>query len=79
MEPSHASTSCCRCCQYYTPEGHRGGHCSQLHVPVKGGWKTCNLAMLAFSSSWQEAQKILVIPQKAEVLTEQVSVAALVS
>ncbi|MEB3281478.1 MAG: hypothetical protein VKK42_21405 [Lyngbya sp.] len=75
MEASHTSTSCCRCCQHYTPEGRRGGNCSQLHVPVKGGWKACNLAMLAFSMSWEEAHKIVVLPQKTEAIPETVPVA----
>ncbi|MCG5061266.1 hypothetical protein VB834_07175 [Limnoraphis robusta Tam1] len=79
MDASHTLTSSCRCCQYYTPEGRRGGHCSQLHVPVKGGWKACHLAMLAFSSPWEEAQKMVVLPQKVEVLPDKVSVAVLAS
>lgn len=75
MQASHTLTSYCRCCQHYTPEGRRGGQCSQLHVPVKGSWKTCHLAMLAFSSWEEEAQKMAVLPQKAEVVPETVPVA----
>jgi hypothetical protein len=74
MEAPHTLTSYCRCCQHYTPEGRRGGHCSQLHAPVKGGWKTCHLAMLAFSS-WEEAQKMVILPQTTEAVPETVPVA----
>lgn len=75
MEASHALISSCRCCRYYTPEGQRGGTCSQLNVPVKGCWKACSLAMLAFSTPWEEAPKVLVLPQKTEALPESVPIA----
>jgi hypothetical protein len=35
--------------------------------------------MLAFSSPWEEAQKMVVLPQKVEVLPDKVSVAVLAS
>ena len=75
MEASHTLTSSCRCCQYYTPEGRRGGNCSQLQVPVKGNWKACQLGMTAFSMSWEEAQKVVVLTEKTQPLPEAVPVA----
>ncbi|WP_242032811.1 hypothetical protein [Oscillatoria sp. FACHB-1406] len=54
--------STCRCCQYYKPEGRRGGQCQQLGVPVRGCWKACSIGSPAFdgySSHLQEDFAIL--------------------
>lgn len=45
-------TSACRSCHHFVPEGRRGGTCQKLNVPVQGSWKSCSLAVSAFSSSW---------------------------
>ena len=45
-------TSACRSCHHFAPEGRRGGTCQKLNVPVQGSWKSCSLAISAFSSSW---------------------------
>ncbi|MGD2183517.1 hypothetical protein [Lusitaniella coriacea] len=50
MKIEDFSASNCRCCNYYKPEGRRGGTCSQLGVPVRGCWKTCCLGVPAFAS-----------------------------
>lgn len=48
--PLHA----CRYCHFYSPEGRRGGQCSQLGAPVRGGWKACSLMTPSFAPSWEE-------------------------
>ncbi|MGB3532972.1 MAG: hypothetical protein WBA13_05590 [Microcoleaceae cyanobacterium] len=73
MDSSDNLTSTCRCCQYYTPEGRRGGQCQQLHVPVKGGWKACQLAIPAFAMSW-EIKEIMEIQHQHHVLKETLNV-----
>lgn len=66
MDSSDNLTSTCRCCQYYTPEGRRGGQCQQLHVPVKSGWRACQLAIPAFAMSW-EIKEIMEIQHQPAV------------
>lgn len=60
MAPLKNSSSCCRHCRHYQPEGRRGGHCQQLGVQVQGSWDACSLACLAFTSSWSNVKKIMV-------------------
>jgi hypothetical protein len=52
MKSSDFLTSACRLCRYYSPEGRRGGHCSQLNVSVQGSWNACTLAMPVFEPKW---------------------------
>ncbi len=57
--------SVCRHCQNYTPEGHRGGHCQLLQVSVKGGWKSCQMALPAFAPSWEALETLIQLqPEK---------------
>jgi hypothetical protein len=51
-------TSACRSCHHFAPEGRRGGICQKLNVPVQGSWKSCSLAVSAFSSSWDNVKKL---------------------
>lgn len=46
----------CRHCRFYTPEGRRGGHCSQLGVKVSGFWQSCDLSLPSFAPSWESAE-----------------------
>lgn len=48
MDTSLPLTSSCRHCRYYAHEGRRGGHCSQLNVPVQSSWHACSLAVPIF-------------------------------
>lgn len=48
MESAGSRALCCGRCAHYTPEGRRGGHCDQLNVVVKSGWKSCPLAAPVF-------------------------------
>ncbi|NEQ30801.1 MAG: hypothetical protein F6K04_07340 [Leptolyngbya sp. SIO4C5] len=50
MRTARIGTSSCCCCQFYTPEGRRGGQCSKLSVPVRSSWKACCLAIPAFAA-----------------------------
>ncbi|WP_071518807.1 hypothetical protein [Geitlerinema sp. PCC 9228] len=53
MNSLKSSTSACRHCRFYTPEGRRGGHCQQLGVRVGGSWTSCSLALPAFAPTWE--------------------------
>ena len=53
------TTSACRYCRFYTPEGRRGGICEQLGVSVRGCWNACALALPPFAPSWESAETIL--------------------
>ena len=63
-----SSTSACRVCRYYQPEGRRGGVCQQLSVPVRASWKACSLALPPFAPSWETIEGIW---QKDRLMLEQ--------
>lgn len=48
MDATQLGISCCQRCRHYTPEGRRGGHCSQLNVQVRGKWEACSLGAPVF-------------------------------
>jgi hypothetical protein len=58
MTTLNFTTSACRCCRYYQPEGRRGGMCQQLSVPVRGSWKACSLAISPFEPAWRRMEAI---------------------
>ncbi|MBD2077608.1 hypothetical protein H6F86_27745 [Phormidium sp. FACHB-592] len=64
MKSLSSSTSVCRRCQYYAPEGRRGGHCQQLDVAVQGAWTACALAIPPFSPAWENLEDIMAWQQK---------------
>ncbi|MEB3885901.1 hypothetical protein [Lyngbya sp. CCY1209] len=70
MKTTPILTSACRCCQHYTPEGRRGGICDQLHVPVKGSWKACPLAIPAFAPSWERVETLMQLKQATPTVRE---------
>lgn len=63
MKTLNDSTSACRCCRYYQPEGRRGGACEQLGVPVRGSWKACSLAMPPFAPSWETLEGMIILEE----------------
>jgi hypothetical protein len=65
MSAQNCLTSACRYCRFYQPEGMHGGQCQQLSVPVRSEWKACQLAMPAFSPSWEEWQDLLSAPKSS--------------
>ena len=61
MRPNNYSTSACRYCRFYNPEGRRGGTCSQLNVLVKAHWKSCQFACPVFNRDWQTIPEIAIL------------------
>ena len=70
MKSLNLLTSACRYCQYYKPEGRRGGNCQQLGVIVQGSWKACALAIPAFVPSWKGLEGIIRLPDETPVLPD---------
>ncbi len=81
MKTINPLTSACRLCQYYKPEGRRGGTCQQLGVPVQSNWEACALALPPFAPTWESLEKIIVwsngtlpvLPTAAPITVEQIS------
>lgn len=78
MQPSDFFTSACRHCRQYTPQGRRGGHCTQLDVPVQGGWKACSLATPVFEPAWEfdglpmwQQKRLEVLPSPLTVTSQE--------
>jgi len=69
MTSCNLSTSACRYCQHYQPEGRRGGTCQMLDVPVQGNWKACSLAVTAFAPNWESLVEEMLSLTSASVLT----------
>lgn len=61
MTLNNHCTSACRYCRFYSPEGRRGGVCSQLGVSVKAHWKSCHFASPAFDHDWQPLPEIALL------------------
>lgn len=70
MNAPNFLTSACRYCQCYKPEGRRGGMCQMLGIPVQSKWKACSLALPAFAPSWEDLERIMILPDKAPVLSD---------
>ena len=64
MKTLNSSTSLCRNCRYYAPEGRRGGYCSQLNVAVQSGWKACTIAIPPFTPNWESIEDIMLWQRK---------------
>ena len=62
MEPIKSSTSACRYCRHYQPQGRRGGMCKQLGSLVQAGWKACSLAIPPFAPSWETLEDAWSLP-----------------
>lgn len=59
MKKIDFSTSACRYCRFYEPEGRRGGSCQLLGVPVDSSWKACNFASPPFETTLEKLENIL--------------------
>jgi hypothetical protein len=59
MKEINFSTSACRYCRFYKPEGRRGGSCQQLGVPVQSSWKACAFASPPFEVTLKKLEDIL--------------------
>lgn len=53
---SRNPTSKCTFCGHYRLQRGSVGHCQLLNAPVRGGWKSCALAMPPFAPSWEHAE-----------------------
>jgi hypothetical protein len=58
MATQNCLTSACRYCRFYRPEGLHGGVCQQLSVSVHSDWKACQLALPAFSTTWENVEEL---------------------
>ena len=73
MKTLNVLNSACRHCQYYKPEGRRGGMCQLLGVTVQGSWRACHLAIPAFAPSLKGLEGIIFLPDKTPVLSSEES------
>ena len=58
MKEIDITTSVCRYCRFYQPEGRRGGSCQKLGVPVESRWKACALAASPFKTTVNKLEEI---------------------
>jgi hypothetical protein len=56
MDSWRGGQSTCRNCYFYHHQGHRGGECQRLRVPVQSHWAACPLGRLAFADSSTPSQ-----------------------
>jgi hypothetical protein len=52
----------CNFCGHYKLQRGSVGHCQLLNAPVRGGWKSCALAMPPFAPSWEYVECANVSP-----------------
>lgn len=64
------STSVCRYCRFYEPEGRRGGSCQKLGVPVESKWKACTLASLPFKTTLTKLEEIFQLNYTVELASD---------
>ena len=62
MKKANFSTSACRFCRFYEPEGRRGGSCKMLGVPVESSWSACSFAQPPFTSTLEKLENIFQLP-----------------
>ena len=67
MKSAQCQVSSCSRCRFYTPEGRRGGQCSQLGVPVESRWEPCSLAVPVFTTPLVEMKSLDFLPQTREL------------
>lgn len=58
MNEINFSTSACRYCRFYEPQGRRGGSCQMLSVSVQGSWKACAFASPPFKTTLTKLEDI---------------------
>ena len=58
MKEINFSTSACRYCRFYKPEGRRGGSCQMLGVPVQSSWKACAFSSPPFKTTLKKLEDI---------------------
>ena len=55
-------TSKCNFCGHYKMQRGAVGHCQLLNAPVRGGWKSCTLALPPFAPSWEHVEDANISP-----------------
>jgi len=70
MKEINFSTSVCRYCRFYKPEGRRGGSCQILGVSVESSWKACNLASSPFETTLKKLEDIFHLETETSVNRE---------
>lgn len=70
MNEMNLSTSSCRYCRFYKPEGRRGGSCQRLGVPVQSSWKACTFASHPFETTLKKLEDIFQLPTAIEITTD---------
>ena len=70
MKEINFSTSACRYCGFYQPEGRRGGSCQRLGVPVEGSWKACVFASHPFETTLKKLEDIFQLPTAVELCSD---------
>lgn len=70
MNELNPSTSSCRYCRFYNPEGRRGGSCQRLGVPVEGSWKACTFASHPFETTLKKLEDIFQLPTTIEMSSD---------
>ena len=58
IEEIDISTSVCRYCRFYQPEGRRAGSCQKLGVQVDSKWKACTFASSPFKTTVTKLEEI---------------------
>ena len=58
MNQINFSTSACRYCRFYEPQGRRGGDCRMLSVSVQSDWEACALASPPFKTTLTKLEDI---------------------
>lgn len=67
MKSAQCRVSSCSRCRFYTPEGRRGGQCSQLGVPVESRWSPCSLAVPVFTPPLVTMKPLDFLPQPLDL------------
>ncbi len=57
MKAAIHSNLACRYCQFYAPEGRRGGECQMLGAHVQGEWAACSLMSPSLGSTWESLEE----------------------
>ena len=73
MKKLNLSTSACRYCRFYEPEGRRGGSCHLLGVPVESSWKACSFASPPFETTLKKLENILQLETSISISSKRLT------
>ena len=69
-----ATTSACRYCSSYEPEGRRGGLCQLLGVSVEGSWKACAFASSPFENTLEKLESIFQLETSGSLESAEIAI-----